>query len=814
MISALARWRDRRIERRAATAVSIAENQAEAYKRELHVMAIRLAAAKSRANGASASGVAISQGRFSVESNQAWRSPARHTTVETMLTDAHVASALRSVEMPLRSAEWCIEPVSEDPRDVDIAEFVSANLLRRGGDKYGREYWCGTSWEAQRLPEILRMLADGCAIFHTSWRPVAGRSVYDRIQWLEPKSVDPAGWKLSPTDEIEAIWRTYQEPTGAYRFTEPMAADEIALYPWALVGARYEGRAMIRALYGAWSRKDSFLRAALSWASKVADGVPVGWAPPGMSDADKALFSALVHQLRAEPPPELAGVFTMDSDGNKGSIDYVGANLGDVDRMRGLIDGENAEMAHGASMKTQLLGETSSGSRALGDSIGTLEKMAVRAVANTICEFEQHGAGNIPGLIERLVDENFVGVKQYPKLTCRNLDPSEKTEHVPELIDAVAKKVIPALPKVQHRILAALGVEVQLEELEQAAEQQQARADQLARDMARSQTPADPQADPADPQDDFEADPAQEDPEDAQAAGLAANLDVRQKLGALLEPVPQGVLPKNALRWPNRLETETVDLAGVRAAYREGEGVILATLRRVQRAMVDELIARVQNGTLTSRNINGIRRSKFRGREKMIAALSETLQGVAARGTQHVADELDRLQKRTALAVEPVRVGGYRITPQAREELLGQVDTIAEIDLDRIWSRLLDQALPEFARIERSGKTGDDLAQAFSDYLTSISEKPLEDLTREEAGRAYNEGRDAAIQTAATGNLVAYVMRSEVLDDNTCDTCRAYDGRIVEVDSDEYTAYMPPAGCEGGPRCRGFYVLIPPEMTR
>lgn len=71
-------------------------------------------------------------------------------------------------------------------------------------------------------------------------------------------------------------------------------------------------------------------------------------------------------------------------------------------------------------------------------------------------------------------------------------------------------------------------------------------------------------------------------------------------------------------------------------------------------------------------------------------------------------------------------------------------------------------------------------------------------------GEALNLGRAAGAME--TPNPPEYAMRSEQLDENTCDSCDELHGLIVQVDSAEYMDEMPPAECEGGGRCRGIYV--------
>lgn len=71
-------------------------------------------------------------------------------------------------------------------------------------------------------------------------------------------------------------------------------------------------------------------------------------------------------------------------------------------------------------------------------------------------------------------------------------------------------------------------------------------------------------------------------------------------------------------------------------------------------------------------------------------------------------------------------------------------------------------------------------------------------------GEALNLGRAAGAME--TPNPPEFAMRSEQLDERTCDSCDLLHGEIVQVGSAEFFDEMPPEGCEGGGRCRGIYV--------
>jgi hypothetical protein len=142
-----------------------------------------------------------------------------------------------------------------------------------------------------------------------------------------------------------------------------------------------------------------------------------------------------------------------------------------------------------------------------------------------------------------------------------------------------------------------------------------------------------------------------------------------------------------------------------------------------------------------------------------------------------------------------------------------EAHTVALLDVGRMWDRLLGEFLGEWDTQRRAGLDGEELSRHMQEFLDKLSDKPVEDIARQSSTVAYNQGRGAALQTAKQAKRVQYVVRSEVLDQATCANCAAVDGAIVEVGTPEYERYMPPARCQGGNRCRGFYVALPQERA-
>jgi hypothetical protein len=72
-------------------------------------------------------------------------------------------------------------------------------------------------------------------------------------------------------------------------------------------------------------------------------------------------------------------------------------------------------------------------------------------------------------------------------------------------------------------------------------------------------------------------------------------------------------------------------------------------------------------------------------------------------------------------------------------------------------------------------------------------------------GTTLNVGR--TIGAAESNAPPRFALRSEQLDNNTCDPCEHLHGTIVQFGTPEYFAVMPPVGCLGGGRCRALMVF-------
>lgn len=129
-----------------------------------------------------------------------------------------------------------------------------------------------------------------------------------------------------------------------------------------------------------------------------------------------------------------------------------------------------------------------------------------------------------------------------------------------------------------------------------------------------------------------------------------------------------------------------------------------------------------------------------------------------------------------------------------------------DIDISELGGRLEQEAMRLISDLSQQGLSGEELAQRVAAGLMDLSDKPIQDASRGASSESFNLGRNLGAQDSAS--TITQVVRTEVLDQNTCDPCANADGTVVEMNSDEYFRMMPPNLCDGRDLCRGFYMYL------
>lgn len=128
----------------------------------------------------------------------------------------------------------------------------------------------------------------------------------------------------------------------------------------------------------------------------------------------------------------------------------------------------------------------------------------------------------------------------------------------------------------------------------------------------------------------------------------------------------------------------------------------------------------------------------------------------------------------------------------------------AEIDLQAVYTRLLNETRRLLTDLSQQGLEGEALANGVDAGLAGLSDVPIDQAARGATTEAFNLGRNLSAQR--NEGAIDRVIRTEILDTATCPPCRELDGFTTTVNGPGYFEQMPPNHCDGRELCRGFYI--------
>ena len=363
--------------------------------------------------------------------------PVSNRTYHAMRTDSQVGMLIQAVTLPILRRRFVIDPA--DARD-EVVELVAGDLglpvsgtdttPPRGRRRfshydhlrlallalwYGHNYFeqvgeidAAGMWRLRKLaPRLPRSILDitvdpDGGLRSISQQGIARSSGDNRAQRVSPRLLLPGRVDIG--------------------------VDRLVAYVWEREGADWTGRSMLRPLYKHWLLKDRYLRIDLGKNERFGLGIPVGTAPPG---GDPTEYQRMASAITAG---EGGGVglpsgATIGVQGVNGTLPDTLASLRYQDE----------QMARAFLAMFAQLGQTETGSRALGDTFVDFFTAALDAVVRWYCT-------TVTGhVVEDMVDWNFGTGEPIPSVTWVTDDdePLATTELV-QLVDAGVLTLSPA----------------------------------------------------------------------------------------------------------------------------------------------------------------------------------------------------------------------------------------------------------------------------------------------------------------------------------------------------------------------------------
>jgi len=314
--------------------------------------------------------------------------------------DGTVRGTLRLVKTPVLAARWFMEPGKGPngkirPKDKKIAEFVWKCLTE----------YMSISW-SQFIIESLLMCEFGYYMFEKVWEPRIIDGKY-QIVWkkLAPRHpMDVKEWKYDTAGGPKSV--CFWPPNGNGYDQEVMIdISKMLVFTFDKEAGNIEGISLLRSTYKHWYYKEQLYKIDAIQKERHGIGIPMITLPPGFSPQDRGLAEQMGRNLRTNErahvvlPPNWE-LIMLKLEGQP------------VDALASI---EHHDKQIEKSILAAFLADTGQGSK---DVDLDLFLKATRFIADIVCQTVNDYA------IKELVDFNFTGVKDYPKLRARRIGES------------------------------------------------------------------------------------------------------------------------------------------------------------------------------------------------------------------------------------------------------------------------------------------------------------------------------------------------------------------------------------------------------
>jgi SPP1 gp7 family putative phage head morphogenesis protein len=336
-------------------------------------------------------------------------------------SDSKVKKVLKAVKDPIRAASREIQAAGETPEQIQHKEFIEHVLFE---DMHKDAKF------PQVLNEALTFLEFGHAVFEKIHKVVHGHAVYGdyigikKLSWRSPRTlhkfnIDPA------TEELLSVT---QQAHGDANRTVDMDAKFLVIMTLDREGANWVGVSGLRNCYGAWLRKQTFLKLLAIGIEKYAIPTPIGNVPVQSGPDYEAFVEALERYTSHE-----TNYITLP----KGwEIDLKDSTF-DPTKVRGAVDSENMEIVDAFIANfLELAMSGGGGGRALSEDLSSFFLSGLIQIADIFADSINEN------VIKDLIDLNFGKQEKYPKLAFTGITDKAGTELASALKSLVDCKVI------------------------------------------------------------------------------------------------------------------------------------------------------------------------------------------------------------------------------------------------------------------------------------------------------------------------------------------------------------------------------------
>jgi hypothetical protein len=665
-------------------------------------------------------------------------------TYGRMRHDPQLHAVLSAYLLPIMRATWVLDP--DGCRDEVVqhcADDLGVGIL--GTEiKPGPARRRGVVWQRHLKAALYDQLVYGYKPFELRYRfDDAGLAHLDALGPRMPWSISHIN--LNHDGTLSSVLQNSQKT--------PIPANRLIWYVNDLQGSNWTGISALRTCFGAWLLKHEAWRVHATSIRRFGMGVPTVEAPAGATQTQVQQAQQLAAQMRTG---DQAGMGLP-----QGFKPYLLGMTGSVPDALAFIEYLDRVMAKQALASLIELGQTETGSRALGETFMDLFTLSLQAVADEAAVVATSGQDGMPGIITDLVNQNWGEDEPAPRMVCTDVGTQYQLT-----ADAVQK-------------LTEFGALQPDESLDaHIREQWHLPARTAPWEPPPSSTPAAPR---------------HESPELITPAAPAALPAAAASRSTRTRASAPGVLRRKLTKIeaaagydPQQRQSQWTDIL-------EALLTVYAGITRVQRdeitGTVESIIASGKTSGLASISVDATAGS---------TALAEAM----AKAYEQASDAM-----LLEAAHQGVTIDVTRIQPASMADIAaGRATMAASYLAQQAGSRAMRAVQPGLPAAQQASTVSGNVAE----FLDGLSDRYLRDQLGGALTAAQNAGRVGVFEAAPDGVDSAVYVGSEVLDNNVCGPCRDEDGQQFESFEAAVGAY-PTGGfidCQGGDRCRGTLVAL------
>lgn len=667
-----------------------------------------------------------------------------------MRNDPQISGLLRGSTLPIRRYHWYVD---DNGADKKITKMVAEDLgLPVAGEENSPRL---RSQGRFRWDNHLRMALEMSMVF--------GHMFFEQVGQVD----DSGYWRIRKL--AERMPNTIVEFGVDGNGSLAGIKQNFANAPWIPInrligyihdqeGGNWVGRSHLRSLYQPWLLKDRLLRVDVTRHERNGAGMPIVELPVGATRRQRQEAAAIAQMYRVGQGAggALPAGMTLKLLGVEGNVSDTLAS----------IRFHNEEMSRSWLMMFMQLGQTQSGSRALGaeflDFFALSQETLGIWARDIINEY----------MVEDWVDWNVGPDAPVPLVKFRRSESNNiSAENLAMLVHYGAIQVDTDLEEFlreYYKLPAPGGTPIYTS----------------TRDGTLAPAPAGQQTQPQLPA----AKPAT-------VQSSSSHLEQAHSHPHLPPGVEAAAGRAGDGSWPYRRQPSSEELAAATdfpkldAQWATAVGRLEKKWQAVTAVQIEELVQQIEAATTP-------------------AALQQIF--ATPQGASLLTEAMHKLiDKSAALAEEEAKAQGVDI--KANVVVMDTEKIQAELRADNV-DRLLADAIKQSAlakanQVSPTGGGGPDVAAKVESHLLSLKGAFVKDQLGGALTTAQNSGRRAVFAAAPQG---VKLYASEILDSNTCGPCFAEDGKEFDTLDAARSEYSSGGydNCEGGPRCRGTIVAV------